>query len=92
MHRVLRWRFATAQPVLSSPAVWANTVYVGGSDGNLYALDAHSGHERWRLHTGGPVASSPAVSAGAVYVGSNDGKVYAADALSGRQRWAVTTK
>jgi outer membrane protein assembly factor BamB len=70
--------------------VAGGTVYVG-SDHNVYALDAATGHPRWTYLTRGYVESSPAVAKGAVYIGSNDGEVYALDAATGRVRWAYAT-
>jgi len=36
----------------SQPAVVDGTVYVGGHNGLLYALDAHTGKTRWSFDTG----------------------------------------
>jgi polyvinyl alcohol dehydrogenase (cytochrome) len=63
--------------VAADPASGANTVYVGGGDGNVYALDAADGHIRWktlvapRLPTQNQpfLWSSPAVARGRVYMG-----------------------
>ena len=52
-------------------------VYVGSSDGNLYAIWAATGYERWRFTTEAYVGSSPAVVDGVVYVGSGDGPLRA---------------
>lgn len=86
------WKFKTAGRVLSSPAVANGTVYIGASDGFVYAVDARAGTQRWRFQTRGPVASSPAVSGGLVYFSSVDGKVYAVDAASGTEKWSFTTQ
>jgi outer membrane protein assembly factor BamB len=72
---------------LSSPAVVDGVVYVGSSDGHLYALDAASGALRWKQPSGDVVHASPAVAGGLVVVGSWDGKLYAFDAASGAPRW-----
>src|SRR6266516_3528194 len=47
-------------------------VYVGSSDGNVYALSTRSGTLLWRFQTGGPVLASPVVSGDVAYVGSSD--------------------
>jgi outer membrane protein assembly factor BamB len=86
----LRWAYTTGGAVLSGPAVAGGTVYVGGEDHKVYALDAATGRLRWAYTTGGP-ASGVAVAGGTVYVGSYDGNVYALDAATGRLRWAHTT-
>ncbi|MFJ9597987.1 PQQ-binding-like beta-propeller repeat protein, partial [Streptomyces virginiae] len=60
-------------------------VYIGSSDGKVYALDAATGTPRWAHTTAGAVwSSSPAVVDGIIYIGSNDKKVYALDAATGR--------
>ena len=83
----LLWKFKTGEGEGSSPAVSDGTVYVGGSDRYLYALDAQSGEEKWKFLTDYGVTSSPAVSDGVVYFGSWDGYLYALDARNGREKW-----
>src|SRR5437899_11176442 len=60
----------------STPAVANGVVYVGSTDGNLYAFQAATGQKIWSAPagaaTGNWVASSPAVANGVVYVGSLD--------------------
>ncbi|HET7016060.1 MAG TPA: PQQ-binding-like beta-propeller repeat protein [Streptosporangiaceae bacterium] len=80
------WNFPAAS-TFSSPAVSNGIVYVGSSDGNVYAVAAASGLKVWKFTTQGRVFSSPAVSGGTVYVGSNDGNIYALDATSGQEKW-----
>src|SRR5580704_4992335 len=63
----LKWKFKTNGPVVSSPAVTIDTVYIGSNDHYLYALSTADGTERWKYKTGSRVASSPAVYAGRVY-------------------------
>jgi outer membrane protein assembly factor BamB len=71
------WRAETGSPVISSPAVVENTVFVG-SFGRVVALDATNGASLWQFPAG-----SPTVAGGVVYVGSSDGNLYALDAKSG---------
>ena len=87
----VRWTYNTGDQVYSSPAVAGGTVYVGGEDGNVYALGAATGHVLWSYTTGAPVDSSPAVAGGTVYVGSWDDKVYALGAATGQVLWSYTT-
>jgi eukaryotic-like serine/threonine-protein kinase len=78
--------------LLSSAAVFNDTVVVGGGDGFVYALNAQSGRLRWKFRTAGRVRSSPAVSQGIVYVGSYDGSLYAIAFDSGKLIWRYDTK
>jgi eukaryotic-like serine/threonine-protein kinase len=83
----LKWKFHTAGPVLSSPAVAGALLYVGSADHNLYAINLADGTQKWKFKTHGRVSSSPAVSGGLVYFGSYDGTFYAVDAASGQEKW-----
>jgi len=89
---VLEWKFATGTGISPSPAVAFGTIYVGGSDGNLYALN-RDGRVKWSFPTGGTIDSTPAVSSnGIVYVNvhfccsSGAGAVYAIN-RDGSLRW-----
>lgn len=86
------WKFHTDGRVISTPAVDAQTVYVGSTDGRVYAIDRTTGAERWRFQSRGPVSSSPAVREGLVYITSLDGNFYAIDTESGKERWHFTTQ
>lgn len=87
----VKWSFKTDAAVVASPAVADGVVFVGSSDGTLYALDEATGAVRWKAETDGPIASSAAVSKGVVYVGSYDGNVYALAAATGAVAWKFAT-
>lgn len=86
----LHWRCQTQGYVESSPAVSGDgTVYIGSSDGKLYAITAY-GSVKWTYQTGGCIDSSPAVgSNGVVYFGSYDGGLYCLNP-DGSLRWKHT--
>lgn len=87
----VKWKFHTNGYVISSPAVVGDLVYVGSTDGNLYAVDRLTGALRWKFATRGRVSSSPAVSNGFVYFCSYDGYFYALDAANGKLQWKFQT-
>ncbi len=89
---VVQWKFKTGGRVISSPAVSGTSVFVGSTDGAVYAVHRATGSLRWKFATRGAVASSPAVVDGVVYILSADGNAYAIDAESGKQRWVFATK
>jgi glucose dehydrogenase len=43
----LKWRSAAGFAVVTSPAVASGVVYVTSGDGNVYALNAHTGAMLW---------------------------------------------
>jgi outer membrane protein assembly factor BamB len=76
----------------STAAVVYGRVFLGNTDGRVYAYDAFTGSLDWAVQTGNYVYSSPAVMDApgigpTVYVGSYDGTFYALDARSGHVRW-----
>ncbi len=85
----LRWRFPTHGPVISTPACKGDTIFVGSSDGNLYAIDAATGREIWRRGTTGSVNSSPAVWKSSVIFQSSDGVISSLDTSDGSVRWKI---
>ncbi len=87
----VQWHYQTDGPVRSSPTVVDGWLYVGSSDGHMYALDGTTGSLRWRANVSSPVNSSPAVAGGLVVFGSRDGTFHAYDARSGRNRWTFDT-
>ena len=91
LHEV--WRAHAGET--SSPAVSGGTVYIGSSDGKLYALTRGETNcsgtpttcaPLWTAQTGGPIQfSSPAIVDGTVFIGSLDHKLYAFDAAGKKE-------
>jgi outer membrane protein assembly factor BamB len=77
----------------STAAVMYGRVFLGNTDGRVYAYDDYSGRLDWAYQTGAYVYSSPAIADApglgpTIYVGSYDGRFYALDARSGHVRWS----
>jgi len=87
----VKWQFHTRGMVIGSPGFAGGLVYVGGTDGNFYAIDAQSGAQRWKFEVKSRVPSTPAIAGGVVYFTAYDGNAYALDAASGALRWKFQT-
>jgi outer membrane protein assembly factor BamB len=74
------WIASLGCEFISSPSVADKTLYIGGRDSCLYAIDAATGHVLWKKKTDGWVDSSPLFFDGNVYVGSRDQTIYALNA------------
>lgn len=77
----------------STPAVVYGRVFLGNTDGRVYAYDAFTGRLDWAVQTGAYVYASPAVTNApglgpTIYLGSYDGSFYALNARSGRISWS----
>jgi outer membrane protein assembly factor BamB len=71
-----QWLFPTGGPVVSSPVVVGEIVYIA-SGLNLYAIDLPTGTGVWRFSTTDAIDASPAIANEMLYVGSRDGFLYA---------------
>ncbi len=101
------WSFATAgaartfdeesndtTSIVASPTIAAGSVFIGGRDGFLYALDLRDGHQRWRTtHDGSSWILSTAFAGDTLYVGSGSAKiVQAANPATGAEKWRFATQ
>ena len=88
---VKRWEFETEGSVSCSIAIAPDgKVYVGSSDGNVYALN-ENGDLIWKYNTGSPVSSSAAIARhGKVYVGSSNALI-AFNGATGVKVWEYQT-
>jgi outer membrane protein assembly factor BamB len=76
----------------STAAVVYGRVFLGNTDGRIYAYDASTGGLDWAVQTGAYVYASPALTNApglgpTLYLGSYNGTFYALNARSGRVAW-----
>jgi len=84
--------------IFSSPVVYDGTVYFGGYDGNVYALDAATGAKKWMSLEADWVGSSPAIAPeiDRLFIGlefglwRRRGGIAAIDMDTGATRWHYT--
>lgn len=88
------WRFTPENPlqgVKSSPALVddenGGTLYAGGHDNNVYALEAVTGDPLWTFQTENAVWASPLVIKDDLIVGDESGFLYSLDRLTGHENW-----
>ena len=78
------WRRRLPSEGLTAPVCANGSVFVGGADGTVWALDATSGQIRWQFSSHAAVLYPPAYWNGRVVFGSCDGVLYCLDASDGR--------
>jgi outer membrane protein assembly factor BamB len=83
------WTFDAGSPLWAGATCAGGTVYAGGQDGRLHALDARTGTRRWSFQAGGPIRTRPTVVGEDVYFQADDGYLYRLAAASGDERWRV---
>lgn len=62
--------------VETAPVLAGNTVFIGASDGTLYALNRQTSQLEWSHPTGAPIFSAVAVSGNAIFFADFAGNVY----------------
>lgn len=76
--------FAQAKPTTA--------LFIGSSDGTMYALNIVDGSTLWSYTTGSAIKSTPVFDGGNVYFSANDGYLYALKANSGALLWRKQIK
>lgn len=83
------WRVDGTVGSTSTPAVFGSTVYFGGWDGRLRAVDLGDGSPVWsRQLTTTMIDDSPLVYGDSVFVGDGAGNLHAVDRSTGVPRWS----
>jgi outer membrane protein assembly factor BamB len=77
----------------STAAAMYGRIFLGNTDGRIYAYDAATGRLDWAYQTGGYVYSSPALTNApgwgpTLYAGSYSGHFYALNARTGSVEWS----
>jgi outer membrane protein assembly factor BamB len=74
-------KFATGSPLVSSPVVTADAIYVGNDGGRLFCFDRKTGAMKFTtpVSPGSAIVSSPAVSSGKLFLGTRKGLICLAD-------------
>ena len=86
------WTYRTSQPLLASPAVVEEHVYLTTGDGRTIALDRHTGQLVWEYRSGWLSSSTPAIAGDAVLFTTRPGSVVALHRQSGALRWETHLK
>jgi outer membrane protein assembly factor BamB len=84
------WAFGIgSDAVFGPPALADGVIYVGSSDGHVYAVDPSTGYEVWDASIGSGFGVHVSVANGVVYASSD--KLYALDAATGSILWSGST-
>ncbi len=88
----LLWKFKTGGPLYASPVIAHGILYIGSTDGKLYALDAKTWGIKWVFDAGDAIRYSAAVFGNRVYFSARNNKVYALAAKTGEKLWEFKSK
>ncbi|MBP9092388.1 serine/threonine-protein kinase [bacterium] len=86
------WTFPTHGPIgwAAHPVISRDekTVYVGSTDGRLYALQAETGAQDFSFDADAPILTSPIYLDGRLVVSDSAGKTQAIDSTTGKVIWS----
>ncbi len=88
----LLWKFKTGGQLYASPVIAHGILYIGSTDGKLYALDAKAWGIKWVFDAGEAIRYSATVFGDRVYFSARNNKVYALDARTGEKLWEFKSK
>ena len=85
--QTVKWTYATSMPLVSSPAVVDDRVYLTTEDGRTIALHRQTGQPIWEYRSDFPSSSTPAVAGDLVFFGLRPGLIVALDRETGTLQW-----
>jgi outer membrane protein assembly factor BamB len=81
------WKVKLDIEVSGGVGHFENSLYLGGTDGEVIRLDTGNGDVVWQGSVSGEVLAAPQGDGGIVVVQTYDGKLYGLDHASGERRW-----
>jgi outer membrane protein assembly factor BamB len=87
------WRSKASRRFTGSLVLAGETIYGGGLDRKVVAVDLASGQQRWTSRLGGIIGGGVVVGGDTVYAATTrpEGKVSAIDGTTGQRVWRTTT-
>ena len=95
------WKYLSAKKVTpktfipgfqSSPAVTAESVFIGDEDGVFHAVGRKAGKKLWTFSTDAEIISSPIIVGRKVIFGSYDASLYCLNVVDGTLEWKFTAE
>lgn len=81
------WRTSIVNGVEASGSLINDRLFVGGNDGQFYAINAKTGAVLWTFPTRIETLSEPLLEEGVLYFITGNNTLYALDAATGKQIW-----
>lgn len=84
-------RVSGSEYYYATPVVAYGRIYVGQTNGYMYAVGARSGEVIWAQRAGSYIYSAAVAAEKVIYVGTYDGYLIAYDAATGAEQWRTET-
>ena len=90
-NRSVVWEFKNSraeQPIIASPSINRETVFIGSRDKYVYAFNRKNGELDWKTNTRGQVDASPLLTSSGLLVATLRGDVLILDSKNGEIKWS----
>ncbi|MBS3817219.1 MAG: PQQ-binding-like beta-propeller repeat protein [Candidatus Thermoplasmatota archaeon] len=87
-----KWRFTTGESIDVSPIIGNDgVIYLGSTEGVLYAIDSEDGSQIWKTSLGNDITSTPSIGPdGRIFAATLDGDLYCLSPQGGSQLWKAS--
>ncbi|MFA9454417.1 MAG: PQQ-binding-like beta-propeller repeat protein, partial [Candidatus Aminicenantaceae bacterium] len=70
----LLWSFDTGAVIVSSPVIGHGRIYIGSTNGGVFALDLGDGRKVWEFFSDDDIEASPLILEESLYIGNLSGE------------------
>lgn len=88
----LNWSFETGADIIASPVLGNGKVFIGSTNGSLYALNLKDGSQAWKFDTGDDIEASALLIDSTLYVGNLSGDFFSINANTGSLNWKTNVQ
>lgn len=88
----LKWSYKTGGDIIASPVIGYGKIFIGSTDGNMYALNIDDGSLVWKYDSGDDIEASALILNENIYFGNLSGDFFSLKADSGTVNWKAKVK
>ena len=85
------WKFTTDGELYTSPSIYQGMIYIGDSNGHVYAINQKTGKPVWTRTLDHAVTSPFVFDHNITFFTTDDGALYALRATTGEESWRFST-
>ncbi len=85
------WSFDTGSEIVSSPVIGLESVFIGSTNGKVYAIGLCDGQQKWVFDSQDDIEAPPLLLNETVFIGNLSGDFFAIDARTGKEKWRAHT-
>ncbi|HUR11643.1 MAG TPA: PQQ-binding-like beta-propeller repeat protein [Flavitalea sp.] len=84
-----KWKMNIDVPVRASVIVEKGMLFIGASNGTMYALNEQTGSVKWKFQSGAAIHSTAAFKDAVIYFTNNQQALFAVESSTGKIKWKM---